>query len=66
MRERNLSERKELVGEVRAECDNSVNLPGGGDAVREKEEIIWGRGVNGGVRRRVRERWDRKENGAPQ
>jgi hypothetical protein len=31
-----------------------------GIEVGEKEEI-WGRGVNGGVRRRVREKWEEKE-----
>lgn len=60
MRERKIKERKEVVGSVEV---------GGVGGVKEvevetetKEEIeIWGRGVNGGVRRRVRERWKEKE-----
>ena len=32
----------------------------GGDGGGEKEEI-WGRGANGGVRRRVREKWEEKK-----
>ena len=56
--EKNVSERKILVGEVGAESDTAMNVPGD----RQKEEIIWGRGLNGGIRRRVREKWHRKDN----
>ncbi|PGG97879.1 hypothetical protein AJ79_09051 [Helicocarpus griseus UAMH5409] len=56
-RERGVVERKVVVGEVGAGeegNDNGVRIDG--DDERKKEEI-WGRGVNGGARRRVRERW---------
>lgn len=32
------------------------------DVDLSRKEEIWGKGVNGGVRRRVREKWE-KENG---
>lgn len=58
IRERRIKEKKELVGVVREESD----IDGAKIAAQkgEKEEI-WGRGVNGGVRRRVREKWEEKE-----
>lgn len=66
-KERRLRERKEVVG--------SEQLGGCRDGADEKtdtdekmlkvdgqnQEEIWGRGANGGVRRRVRERWEEKE-----
>ncbi|KAJ5574190.1 uncharacterized protein N7459_008617 [Penicillium hispanicum] len=54
VKERKLKERKVVVGEV--EDETMAPLA----PVDEKEEI-WGKGVNGGVRRRVREKWE-KEN----
>ncbi|KAJ5601761.1 hypothetical protein N7510_011295 [Penicillium lagena] len=68
-RERGMKERKVFVGAVGADADtdnNDVNRGGGGGGGGEvspsckKEEVeIWGRGENGGVRRRVREKWQR-------
>lgn len=49
-------ERKVLVG--RQEVWGKGKGEGDGDV---KEIEIWGRGVNGGVRRRVRERWDKEK-----
>lgn len=34
-----------------------VDVSGG----RQEEEKIWGRGANGGIRRRVREKWEEQE-----
>lgn len=53
--EKKVKERKEVV--------SSVELGGEKNDARvvddaNSEEIIWGKGVNGGVRRRVRERWE--------
>lgn len=53
--EKKVKERKEVV--------SSVELGGEKNDTRvvddaNGEEIIWGKGVNGGVRRRVRERWE--------
>lgn len=70
-RERRVKERKVVIGPVpdpESKPDGEgVGQDGDGgkdeDAkgITEKEtEEIWGRGVNGGVRRRVRERWDRE------
>ncbi|OJJ72723.1 hypothetical protein ASPBRDRAFT_54529 [Aspergillus brasiliensis CBS 101740] len=62
-RERRVKERKVVVGservggKVRDEGEDGVERVGDGD----KEEVIWGRGVNGGLRRRVREKWEEKE-----
>ncbi|KAL2014135.1 hypothetical protein VTN00DRAFT_1660 [Thermoascus crustaceus] len=73
-RERRVKERKVVVGPVPdpdrkdANGDGDGDKEGDGDSettrITEKEtEEIWGRGVNGGVRRRVRERWDRERGG---
>ncbi|KAJ5390527.1 uncharacterized protein N7496_001595 [Penicillium cataractarum] len=65
-REGRIRERKVFVGRVEGEGEGekggeSVDVDGPvGLDVDEKEEI-WGKGVNGGVRRRVREKWE-KEN----
>lgn len=52
--ERKVKERKEVVSsdEVGGGKDDTQVVDGDGE-----EEVIWGKGVNGGVRRRVRERW---------
>ncbi|OJJ51387.1 hypothetical protein ASPZODRAFT_127458 [Penicilliopsis zonata CBS 506.65] len=54
-REKRLRERKEVIG-----CDE---VGGGRNALVQdtRKEEIWGRGVNGGMRRRVRERWEERE-----
>ncbi|OOQ86533.1 hypothetical protein PEBR_21153 [Penicillium brasilianum] len=54
-REGRIKERKVFVGEVEGESETEK----GGQDVDEKEEI-WGKGVNGGVRRRVREKWEKE------
>lgn len=52
VKERRMKERKRVVGTV--VDDGRVA------GVEQTEEIeIWGKGVNGGVRRRVRERWEK-------
>lgn len=53
--ERKVKERKEVV--------SSIEVVGGKEETRAvdvdgEEDVIWGKGVNGGVRRRVRERWE--------
>ncbi|KLJ12334.1 hypothetical protein EMPG_12600 [Blastomyces silverae] len=58
-RERTIVERKVVIGQVgdvdgKAGDEGVVRIGDGGK--REKEEI-WGRGINGGARRRVKERW---------
>lgn len=52
-RERKVKERKVVY--------ESEKVGGGERHEGEKEEEIWGRGVNGGLRRRVRERWEERE-----
>ncbi|PGH18686.1 hypothetical protein AJ80_04434 [Polytolypa hystricis UAMH7299] len=55
-REGRIVERKEVIGEVGGRFDGQD----GSDAVvvgKKEREEIWGRGVNGGARRRVKERW---------
>ncbi|KIV81853.1 hypothetical protein PV11_04004 [Exophiala sideris] len=51
-------EKKQFIGEYKGEQVDMTSTI----ATIEKEEI-WGRGVNGGVRRRVRDKWE-KENEA--
>lgn len=58
IKERGRREKKTFVGRIGAdgnvEVDNEIHVDG------EKEEI-WGKGVNGGVRRRVREKWEKEK-----
>lgn len=58
-REGRLKERKVIVGteELRGREEKKKDGDGDGDAMEE----IWGRGVNGGLRRRVREKWEEAE-----
>lgn len=54
----------EMGGERKKEVEKDMVGGGGGEAKTggDEEEIqIWGRGLNGGVRRRVRERWEKEE-----
>ncbi|KAE8356566.1 endoplasmic reticulum-based factor for assembly of V-ATPase-domain-containing protein [Aspergillus coremiiformis] len=53
-KERGIRERKVVVGTEALGVDASRR-------VRGETEEIWGRGPNGGLRRRVRERWEEKE-----
>lgn len=52
-KERKVKERKSVVGTV---GEDSV-----AEDVDREEEKIWGKGVNGGVRRRVREKWEKEK-----
>ncbi|PYH83953.1 hypothetical protein BO82DRAFT_390426 [Aspergillus uvarum CBS 121591] len=69
-RERRVREVKVVVG--REVVGGGLGRDGGGQggdgedvaAGTGVKEEIWGRGVNGGVRRRVRERWEEKEKDA--
>lgn len=56
-KERKLKEKKVVIGPVEGdgESDEGVIVGEG-----EKEEI-WGKGVNGGVRRRMREKWEKEQ-----
>lgn len=56
-KERAKREKKVFIGEYRGEPADGPTLV---SASTEKEEI-WGRGVNGGMRRRVREKWEKAE-----
>lgn len=57
--EKKLVERKEVVS---LPADEGTGSKGATKIITETEsEEIWGKGLNGGVRRRVQERW-RKEN----
>lgn len=56
-KERKFKERKVFVKEVDGDAETVEDVT---VSVDEKEKI-WGKGVNGGVRRRVREKWE-KEN----
>ncbi|KAJ5341230.1 hypothetical protein N7541_010354 [Penicillium brevicompactum] len=59
-KERKRKEKKVFIGRVGddGETENGGEVQVGG----EKEEI-WGKGVNGGVRRRVREKWEKERDG---
>lgn len=51
-KERKVKERKSFVGAVGDESAEKVD---------QEEDRIWGKGVNGGVRRRVREKWEKEK-----
>jgi hypothetical protein len=55
-KERAKREKKEFIGEYRGEPIEKDSL----SATAEKREI-WGRGINGGMRRRVREKWEKEQ-----
>lgn len=55
-KEEKIKERKTFVGTVEMEAEKVGESVG----VDRKEEI-WGKGVNGGVRRRVREKWEKEK-----
>lgn len=52
-KERRMKEKKSFIGTVGGDAGDA----GGGQEQGEVE--IWGKGVNGGVRRRVREKWEK-------
>ncbi|KIX00896.1 uncharacterized protein Z518_09961 [Rhinocladiella mackenziei CBS 650.93] len=54
-KERAKREKKEFIGEYRGEPVDDTLL-----STSTENEKIWGRGVNGGMRRRVREKWEKK------
>lgn len=58
-KERRIREKKVVVGSERVGGKGGKDEGEGGLEV-EKEEI-WGRGINGGMRKRVREKWEREE-----
>ncbi|KKK18315.1 hypothetical protein ARAM_001619, partial [Aspergillus rambellii] len=75
-RERRVRERKEIVGreEIGRKGDSEKTPRLAGEEQKEEEEeeeeegqdtetaeVIWGRGPNGGLRRRVREKWEEGE-----
>jgi hypothetical protein len=54
VQERKVRERKTVIG--------TVQDGGKVGSTEEQEEIeIWGKGVNGGVRRRVRDKWEKEK-----
>lgn len=59
VKEKRVREKKVVIGAV-GEEDQGVDE--GVEIGAEKEEI-WGKGVNGGVRRRVREKWEKGRDG---
>lgn len=64
LRERKKKERKVVLGEYKDGSEEVVDARGEpvdmAGEVETKEEI-WGRGARGGVRRRVREKWEREQ-----
>jgi TMEM199 family protein len=56
--EKRVKERKEVVS---SEALSNVSTSEGHDEDDGEEVKIWGKGVNGGVRRRVRERWENEK-----
>ncbi|KIW28095.1 uncharacterized protein PV07_07780 [Cladophialophora immunda] len=66
-KERRKKERKVVLGEYTGSETGGIALDAKGTpvsvdvgAIMEKEEI-WGKGINGGMRRRVREKWQRDQ-----
>ncbi|KAJ5748862.1 uncharacterized protein N7511_010558 [Penicillium nucicola] len=63
VKERGLRERKVFVGRVGENESQEVKGDGEPVIVGDEKEEIWGKGVNGGVRRRVREKWEKEKDG---
>lgn len=59
VKEKRMRERKEVVGSERV-GGRAEEAEADGQQV-DGDEKIWGRGANGGLRRRVRERWEGQE-----
>lgn len=55
-KERAKREKKQFIGEYRGNPLDETALAPSAD-----QEEIWGRGVNGGMRRRVREKWEKEQ-----
>ncbi|EYE98159.1 TMEM199/VMA12 family protein [Aspergillus ruber CBS 135680] len=60
VKEKRIRERKEFVGGERV-GGRAEEAETDGQQVDGDEEKIWGRGANGGLRRRVREKWEEQE-----
>ncbi|KAL4942453.1 endoplasmic reticulum-based factor for assembly of V-ATPase-domain-containing protein [Aspergillus oleicola] len=65
-REKKIKERKEVVGPVEAGDDEdgdqaNVRVSENEADKDNDKEVIWGRGPNGGLRRRMREKWEENE-----
>ena len=61
VRERRKKERKEVIGEFTG-VDEGEDLAGSDGKTGEVEKTeIWGKGVHGGMRRRVREKWEKEQ-----
>lgn len=56
VKERGKKEKKTLIGEYKPSEEDDVHMR----SMTSKEEI-WGKGINGGMRRRVREKWEKEQ-----
>ncbi|OJJ78633.1 TMEM199/VMA12 family protein [Aspergillus glaucus CBS 516.65] len=61
VKEKRMRERREVVGSERVGGRSEEAEADGQQMVDKDEEKIWGRGANGGLRRRVREKWEEQE-----
>lgn len=59
-KERAKRERKEVIGEFTG-TDEGVDAWGTGVDVQVEKTEIWGRGIHGGARRKVREKWEKDQ-----
>ncbi|KAJ5493042.1 hypothetical protein N7539_001788 [Penicillium diatomitis] len=65
-KEKRMKERKVVIGPVEGDGDvgemEGTEMETVAQAKVDRKEEIWGKGVNGGVRRRVREKWEKERN----
>ncbi|KAF7718637.1 Uncharacterized protein PECH_008843 [Penicillium ucsense] len=69
-KEKRIKERKVVIGPVEGdgdvaemeETETETGMETLTQAQVDRKEEIWGKGVNGGVRRRVREKWEKERN----
>ena len=64
LKEKSKREKKIVIGEYKGEqelTDAQGRLVSVDAATRMEKEEIWGRGINGGMRRRVREKWEKEQ-----
>lgn len=61
VKEKRRREKKKVIGSERIGGKAEQAETDGQQMVDRDEEKIWGRGANGGLRRRVREKWEEQE-----
>ena len=60
-RERGMREKKVVIGEYTGDTNEGIEAWGEKREIEGETIEVWGKGVHGGMRRRVREKWEREQ-----